>query len=105
MSELTPERISDAAEVLRLLDTGRRPGQKEYAWMPSQLEKRAKDLERQIAEEKAKWDRRIEELADELIEMTYGWDPLPSVSHMRSMKGLAVQLLDRYPALADGPAE
>lgn len=100
MSALTPERIRDAAEVLRQLDTDRRPGDPEYSWMPSQLEQRAKDLERQIADEKAKREKRVGDLAGELFDI--------HLETRVSGKWLdfARALLDRYPALADaGPCD
>ncbi|OCB56144.1 hypothetical protein A5722_14710 [Mycobacterium vulneris] len=108
MTDLTPERIRDAAEVVRAFSVpphvwtgGEHDGMARAAIL---LDNIAVRREREQAEE-AKRDKRIKQLTNELIEMTYGWDPMPSVSHMRSMNGLAVQLLDRYPALADGPAD
>lgn len=110
MSTLTPERIRDAAEVLRLLDTDRRPGDPEYSWMPSQVEKRAKDLERQIADEEAKREKRIEELAQELYGLYVAgrsgkarWvDAAANPHHVEAARAL----LERYPALADpGPCD
>lgn len=100
MSALTPERIRDAAEVLRQLDTDRRPGYPEYSWMPSEVDKRAKDLEREIADEKAKREKRVHDLAGELLGIHLG------TRASGKWKDFARALLDRYPVLADpGPCD
>lgn len=103
MAELTPERIRDAAEVLRLLDTDRRPGDPEYSWMPSQVDKRATDLERQLAEAQAKREKRIEQLAAELHAIAGGSIPFDCIGTTLRDWYLPVarRLLDRYPALAE----
>lgn len=103
MSGLTPERIDDAVNVLLEVFV---PFAKSssIASVLQDLRTEATRM-RQERDAEAKREKRIGELADELVEMTSGWEPLPAVSHMRSMKGLAVQLVDRYPALAVGPAE
>lgn len=109
MSELTPERIRDAAEVLRLLDCARPPFGPDYAWLPGQVEARANELEAELKAAEARREKRVEGLAREVWtarEMwvrgdgrTGGFDPL-----CRSVQWsfhIARDLLDRYPALAE----
>lgn len=83
MSELTPERIRDAAEVVQ------RFGWKDEAGI---MREHARDMERAQAAE-AKREKRAAELAVELRDL-YSY---------HSWRHLADVLLTRYPALADGP--
>lgn len=100
MSELTPERIRDAAAVLRQLDTGYYVYRTEYSWTPSQLDRKATILEREQAAE-AKREKRIEELGYELMQIDSPGRQHPCVPacHLRTAR----ELITRYPALADGP--
>lgn len=106
MSELTPERIRDAAEVLRQLDSGHAVYRTEYSWTPSQLDRKAAILEREQAEE-AKREKRIKELAEE-IRVVARRGPLNCLAYVGvnrdtnyAWDDLARALLDRYPALAE----
>lgn len=98
MSELTPERIRDAAAVLRQLDTGHDVYRTEYSWTPSQLDRKATILEREQAAE-AKREKRAEELAEEVIRALN----IAVISNMQLVNRTVRHLIARYPALADGP--
>lgn len=96
MSELTPERIRDAAEVLRRLDTGYDVYKTEYSWTPSQLDRKATILEREQAAE-VKRAFRIEEIVSELaadLGTVFGGSDV--------YWHVARALVDRYPALLEG---
>ena len=90
---LTPERIRDAAEVVRKL------------W-PSNaflhvLEAAASDLERERAVE-AKREKRIDEIAEQVRIGEGAITTLPATPRHRR---IARVLLDRYPSLLDEPKE
>ncbi|MFV8232377.1 hypothetical protein [Mycolicibacterium fortuitum] len=99
MSELTPERIRDAAEVLDALSAQESPFAT-HTWAALALRERADDLERE-----SKRKKRIDELSDEMIAIAYPDISFPRVSDMQRCKNIATVLIARYPALADGPAE
>ena len=107
MTKLTPERIRDAAEVLRQLDTARRPGDPEYSWAPCQVEKRANDLERELAETEAKRATRIFQFAAELYGLAGGSVPFSSITPLVRDRhiDIARELIDRYPTLAETPKQ
>lgn len=95
MSDLTPERIRDAAEVLRQLDSGHAVYRTEYSWTPSQLDRKAVILEREQAEAEAKREKRVGELAGELLGIHL------DTRASRGWNDFARALIARYPALAD----
>ena len=102
MSELTPERIRDAAAVLRQLDTGHDVYRTEYSWTPSQLDRKATILEREQAAE-VKREERVEELATELYALSgapYSLD-LATKASQEWHREFARTLIARYPALAE----
>lgn len=87
MTELTPERIRDALEVVTELGL-RGAGD----WVLESLGTCAARLEReQVAE--AQRERRISELTDELIAIACP-SPFPSVATMRMMERVARALVD-----------
>lgn len=91
MSELTPERIRDAAAVVDqcpLLTGAHIPSGALRTW--------ATQVQREQAAE-AKREKRVKELAHE---MRVAAIPAGSGQHWEAA---AEALLDRYPALADGP--
>lgn len=97
MSELTAERIRDAAEVVRLVNeaVGRERDAAQYG---SSLDTYALTLQLKLDAE-AKREKRIEELAREVA--LAGWNadvPGPGITPLR----IARALIARYPALADG---
>lgn len=99
----TPERIRDAAEVLRQLDTGHDVYRTEYSWTPSQLDHKAVILERELTEAQVKREKRIEQLAAELHAIAGGSIPFDCIGTTLRDWYLPVarRLLDRYPALAE----
>lgn len=95
MNELTPERIRDAAEVLQAWATGG------YTRTVRELREYADKLERDQAD-KAKREQRLEEFTDELLAIAYPDTPMPPLSELRRMSGMASALLALYPALMEG---
>lgn len=101
MSELTPERVRDAAEVLRQLADPMEPPR---SWMSHQLDARANTIERDLAAE-AKREKRIQDLGREIYDADarnngYRFDSYPYVHPVYD--GIARTLLDRYPSLMNG---
>ena len=96
MSELTPERIRDAAEVLAsyvlITDPIEHKNTHRVGVSANMLLKYAELVERQAVED-AKREKRAAELAVELRDLYSD----------HSWRHLADVLLTRYPALADGP--
>ena len=87
MSELTPERIRDAAEVVRLVNeaVGRERDAAQYG---SSLDTYALTLR----------EKRVDELTDEVIEALN----LSVIANMQIVNRTVRHLIARYPALAEG---
>ncbi|WP_396921612.1 hypothetical protein [Mycolicibacterium sp.] len=104
MSELTPERIRDAAEVVRAATAHvcTQMGIESLTHAARILDGQAANIEREQAAE-AKRKKRIDELSDEMIAIAYPDISFPRVSDMQRCKNIATVLIARYPALADGP--
>lgn len=106
MSDLTPERIRDVAEVLEALTDGPASVAPQYiSWSPSVLRKRADRLEREQAA-KAKREQRIDELAHEVFAAHYGVSAQTAAANWGnanadSWRRVASALIDRYPALTE----
>lgn len=95
MSELTPERIRDAAEVISLYE---RLHCNEFSTLAPFLRSEADRLERDQAAE-AKREKRVDELTDEVIRALN----IAVISNMQLVNRTVRHLIARYPALADGP--
>lgn len=108
MIDLTPERIRDAAEVLRAYGAFKRPNgvdedHNRLCWPAEYLDDWADRLEREQDVE-AKRDKRIEELAQELFYLRYNdreWFYAQRVTWQETARAL----LDRYPSLLDEPKD
>jgi len=99
MSQVTAEQARAAAEVIRKLN--RMPTyHEECAWSPNALENHAAYLEREQAE-KARGDKRVEELAAEVLAAERDPNSLFATWERR----VAVFLLDRYPSLLNEGGE
>lgn len=98
MTELTPERIHDAAEVVELLY-----GNTNIPATGNNLHAAAEKLQREQAAAKAKREKRIEQLAAELHAIAGGSIPFDCIGTTLRDWYLPVarRLLDRYPALAE----
>ena len=88
MTELTPERIRDAAEVVSLLY-----GNTTIPATGNNLRAAADKLEHDQAD-KAKRENRIEQLTDEIITIFNARGKWPDIARV---------MLDRYPVLAEQP--
>jgi hypothetical protein len=88
MTELTPERLRDAADVVLSL-----------GWLDEGqvLLTQADEMERDRTA-KAKRDKRIEELADEAICAVWPDDLFPPIGHMKVIKQAVAHLVDRHPS-------
>lgn len=102
MSELTPEDLRHAADVVEAANDEHR----EYL-TPGELRSLADRLEREQAAE-AKREKRVGELALEAMAAHYGLTAEVAKSNwtnanQKGWRNVASTLLDRYPALVDGP--
>lgn len=101
MSELTAERIRDAAEVVRLVNeaVGRERDAAQYG---SSLDTYALTLQLKLDAE-AKRERRIEELAEEIFAIRNPGASWTDWADQMAWRDVASALIARYPALVDGP--
>ncbi|MGV0595672.1 hypothetical protein [Mycolicibacterium porcinum] len=98
LSDLTPERIRDAAEVHHLLNVAANVSD-DYGRNVNGLLRIADEMERE-----AKRERRVHELAGELLNLHLA--TRTSGTAGKWWPNFASALLDRYPALADpGPCD
>lgn len=109
MTKLTPERIRDAAEVLRQVNVytgGTADLENLSAWTVRGLRHIAMRVERELADAEAKRATRILQFAAELYGIAGGSVPFESITPLiRDWHiDVARKLIDRYPALAEAPA-
>lgn len=98
MTDLTPERIRAAAEVVSMLY-----GNTDIRVTGNNLRAAADKLEREQAA-KAQRERRIKGLTDEMVAIAWPDDPFPLNGVVRVMDRVARGLVDKYPALVESPA-
>lgn len=107
MTELTPARLREAAEVVDMLDTLRFPeiDCASGSYSARDLEQWAQKLEADQAAEASR-DKRIKELADEMVNLFYRGSGAAKATQGDSWWLIATGLLDRYPALlSERPAD
>lgn len=110
MTELTPERIRDAAEVLRQVNVytgGSADLENLSAWTVRGLRHIAMRVERELADAEAKRATRIFQFAAELYGIAGGSVPFSSITPIVRDRhiDIARQLIDRYPTLAETPKQ